>query len=135
MLNKPAGYITSVKDQFARKSVIDLLKGVEGRVYPVGRLDYNTTGLLLLTNDGDFAYRLMHPSREVEKVYSALVKGIPSFNTIKALEKGIELEDGTAAPAKLVVIRRLKEDSIVEITLHEQKTAKSDVCARQQAIP
>ncbi len=119
MLYKPAGYITSVKDQFARKSVLDLLKGVEERVYPVGRLDYNTTGLLLLTNDGDFAYRLMHPSNEVEKVYSALVKGTPSSGTIKAFEKGIELEDGTAAPAKLVVIRRLKEDSIVEITLHE----------------
>lgn len=119
MLNKPAEYITSVKDQYGRKTVLDLLDGVKGRVYPVGRLDYNTTGLLLLTDDGDLTNKLMHPSNHIEKKYTALVKGTPSHQTIIAFSKGIELDDGITAPAKLTVLRRLKEDSIVEITIHE----------------
>ena len=78
LLNKPAGYVTTVKDQFGRPTVIDLLKGVKERVFPVGRLDYETTGLLILTNDGDFAYRMTHPKHKVEKTYLATIAGIPT---------------------------------------------------------
>lgn len=76
LLNKPEGYITTVKDQFDRPSVLDILKDVDERVYPVGRLDYETSGLLILTNDGDLTYKLTHPKHEVEKTYLAMVNGI-----------------------------------------------------------
>ena len=78
MLNKPEGYITTVKDQFDRPSVIDLVKDIDERVYPIGRLDYETSGLLILTNDGDLTYKLTHPKHEVDKTYVAIVKGIPT---------------------------------------------------------
>ena len=89
MLNKPEGYVTTVKDQFDRKSVIDLVKDIDARVYPIGRLDYETSGLLLLTNDGDLTYKLTHPKHEVDKTYIATVKGIPTQNEITNFEKGL----------------------------------------------
>ena len=79
ILNKPVGVITSVKDQFDRKTVTEIVN-IKERVYPVGRLDYDTSGLLLLTNDGDIAYKMTHPSQEIEKVYSARIKGIPTMD-------------------------------------------------------
>src|SRR5690606_18099623 len=116
---KPYGVISSVKDDKGRKVVTDFLPGVQERVYPVGRLDYDTSGLLLLTNDGEFANLLMHPRNEIDKVYVAKVKGIPPREKLKALEKGIMLEDGKTAPAKVKVlsIEKRKQTAVVELTI------------------
>lgn len=119
MMNKPAGCITSAKDQFSRYSVTDLLNGVSERVYPVGRLDYDTTGLLLLTNDGSLAFKLTHPSMGIKKTYSALVKGVPTADDIALFQEGLEIDGRKTSPAEMKVIRELKNDSIVEITIHE----------------
>lgn len=118
---KPRGVISSVKDDKGRKVVTDFLPEIEQRIFPVGRLDYDTSGLLLLTNDGDFANLLMHPSSEIDKVYVAKVKGIPSREKLKELEKGIMLEDGITAPAKAKLLRadRKKNTAVVELTIHE----------------
>ncbi len=120
LMNKPKEYITTVKDQFDRPTVMDLLKeDVKVRVYPVGRLDYNTEGLLLLTNDGELANKLTHPSFEIEKVYDVLVKGIVKEEHILALRKGVLLEDGMTYPAKVKVIDNEKGNTKIEITIHE----------------
>ncbi|WP_105616092.1 pseudouridine synthase [Vallitalea okinawensis] len=119
LLNKPTGYISTAKEQFDRPTVMDLLKGVEGRVYPVGRLDSNTSGLLLLTNDGDFTYRVTHPKHELKKTYRAVVKGIPNEKKIEILRKGIEIEDYKTAPAKVRITDKRKGSSVIEITIHE----------------
>lgn len=100
MLNKPKGVITSAKDPQGRKVVADFLPGIKERVYPVGRLDYDTEGLLLLTNDGEFANLLTHPSHHVPKTYYATVKGVPHGSLLEKLQRGIQLEDGMTAPAE-----------------------------------
>ena len=121
VLNKPEGYITTVKDQFNRPSVIDLLKDIDERVYPIGRLDYETSGLLILTNDGDLTYKLTHPKHEVDKTYVARVKGIPSYEEIKNFEAGLYIEDYKTAPAKIKILDKNEEKnySICEIKIHE----------------
>lgn len=121
MLNKPEGYVTTVKDQFDRKSVIDLIKGVGARVYPIGRLDYETSGLLLLTNDGDLTYKLTHPKHEVDKTYVATVKGIPNESEINNFEKGLYIEDYKTAPAKIQIVKKNieKNYAVCEIKIHE----------------
>ena len=119
MLNKPAGYVTTMSDPEGRPTVQHLLKGVKVRVYPVGRLDYNTEGLLLLTNDGDFAHLITHPSHEFPKTYRAKVKGVLEDHQIEQLEKGIYLDDGRTAPAKLKKISKEEANSWLEITIHE----------------
>ncbi|MBE2921468.1 rRNA pseudouridine synthase [Anoxybacillus flavithermus] len=121
LLYKPRGVICSVKDEKGRKVVTDFFKHVNKRIYPIGRLDYDTSGLLLLTNDGEFANLLMHPRYEIEKVYIAKVKGIPAREKIKQLEKGVMLEDGITAPAKAKVlsIDKRKQTAIVELHIHE----------------
>ncbi|CEN81875.1 pseudouridine synthase [Paraclostridium sordellii] len=121
MLNKPEGYVTTVKDQFDRKSVIDLVKDVGERVYPIGRLDYETSGLLLLTNDGDLTYKLTHPKHEVNKTYIATLKGIPTLNEMKNFEKGLYIEDYKTAPAKIKVLKKNEEKNycVCEIKIHE----------------
>ncbi|HHV95477.1 MAG TPA: rRNA pseudouridine synthase [Clostridiaceae bacterium] len=119
MLNKPVGYITTAKEQFSRKTVLDLIKGIPERIFPVGRLDYDTSGLLLLTNDGQFAYKLTHPKYEIKKVYIAKVKGIPSEDEIKIFETGLEIDDYITAPAKLKIRKILGNKSILEIVIHE----------------
>ncbi|QAV27062.1 rRNA pseudouridine synthase [Anoxybacillus flavithermus] len=121
LLYKPRGVICSVKDEKGRKVVTDFFKHVNKRIYPIGRLDYNTSGLLLLTNDGEFANLLMHPRYEIEKVYIAKVKGIPAREKVKQLEKGVALEDGVTAPAKAKVlsIDKRKQTAIVELRIHE----------------
>ncbi|MFE8702624.1 23S rRNA pseudouridine(2605) synthase RluB [Cytobacillus sp. FJAT-54145] len=118
---KPRGVISSVNDDKGRKVVTDYFEHIEQRIYPVGRLDYDTSGLLLLTNDGEFANLLMHPSNEIDKVYVAKVKGIPLREKMKSLERGIQLEDGKTAPArvKMLSLDKKKQTSIVEITIHE----------------
>lgn len=121
MLNKPKGVITSAKDPQGRKVVSDFLHGVKERVYPVGRLDYDTEGLLLLTNDGDFANMLTHPSRHVPKTYLATVKGVPHGTALERLAAGIQLEDGMTAPAEVEYydVDPDGKEATISITIHE----------------
>ncbi|WP_078380129.1 pseudouridine synthase [Sutcliffiella halmapala] len=121
VLYKPRGVISSVSDDKGRKVVTDFFPFITERIYPVGRLDYDTSGLLIMTNDGDFANNLMHPTSEVEKVYVAKVKGIPSREAIRSLERGIKLEDGKTAPAKIKMIsmEKTKQTAIFEVIIHE----------------
>ena len=119
MLNKPAGYVTTMADPEGRPKVSDLLKGIRTRVYPVGRLDYDTEGLLLLTNDGDFAHRVTHPSHELPKTYVAKIKGVLDDRHVEMLEKGVFLQDGRTAPARVRRLRKEEANSWVEITIHE----------------
>lgn len=121
LLNKPTGVITSLHDPQGRRVVTDLLAGIKERVYPVGRLDYDTSGLLLLTNDGELANRIAHPSYELDKVYRAWVKGTPSVKAIQKLASGILLEDGMTSPGEARMIREDKaaQESLLEITIHE----------------
>jgi 23S rRNA pseudouridine2605 synthase len=114
LLNKPRGTITTARDPQGRPTVVELVGG-DVRVVPVGRLDRDTTGVLLLTNDGRLAHRLAHPRYEVEKVYAADVEGEPDNGDLRALAEGVELEDGTTAPAR---VRRLGP-SRLELVLHE----------------
>ncbi|KRQ86633.1 Ribosomal large subunit pseudouridine synthase B [Caloramator mitchellensis] len=120
MLNKPVGYVTTAKDEKGRKTVLDLIN-VRERVYPVGRLDYDTSGLLILTNDGDFAYKMTHPSKEIDKVYIALVEGIPTEEEIERFKKGLKIEDYITAPADFKLIEKRGKNAIVRITIHEGK--------------
>src|SRR3954471_5328474 len=117
LLNKPAGVVTTASDPQGRKTVVDLVRH-DSRVVPVGRLDVDTTGALLLTNDGDLAHRLAHPRYGVEKTYVAEVSGTPSADALRALEAGVDLEDGRTAPARA----RLLGPSRVELTIHEGRT-------------
>ena len=123
LLNKPEVYITTVKDQFDRESVLDLVTDIKERVYPIGRLDYETSGLLLLTNDGDLTYKLTHPKHEVDKTYVARVKGKLTPDEIKMFKSGLKIEDYVTAPAKLKVIRYDEKTnvSLLEIKIHEGK--------------
>jgi 23S rRNA pseudouridine2605 synthase len=119
VLYKPVGYMTTMKDPEGRPIVTDLLKDIKERVYPIGRLDYNTEGLLLLTNDGALANILMHPSHEVDKGYLVRVSGQVSESQIKALSAGVKLEDGMTAPAKVVPVSESEQNSWISITIHE----------------
>jgi 23S rRNA pseudouridine2605 synthase len=114
LLNKPAGVVTTASDPQGRPTVVELVPE-EPRVFPVGRLDLDTEGLLLLTNDGELANRIAHPSRGVEKEYLAEVEGTPSRAALRALREGIELEDGPTAPAQASLV----EPSLVKLTIHE----------------
>ncbi|GHP12749.1 pseudouridine synthase [Lentilactobacillus fungorum] len=119
LLYKPRGVITAVSDDKHRKTVVDILKEVPQRIYPVGRLDYDTSGLLLLTNDGDLDNRLTHPRYEVEKTYVAKVKGIVSNDDLKQLRTGVVIDHRKTAKAKTKLIRTNQESSIVSLTIHE----------------
>ena len=121
ILNKPKGVTSTVKDAYAARTVIELLPKDSGRLYPVGRLDRETTGLILLTNDGDLAYRLTHPRFEIKKIYRARVKGILREEEAHILAKGVELEDGVSAPAKIKVVSRTKDETVCDIEIHEGK--------------
>ena len=114
LLHKPAGTVTTARDPQGRPTVVDLVDH-PARVVPVGRLDADTTGALLLTNDGELAHRLAHPRYEVEKVYEAEVEGEPSDDALQRLRDGLELDDGPTAPA---AVRRLRPDT-VELAIHE----------------
>lgn len=123
LLNKPREVISSAHDEKGRRTVVDILreKGVDERIYPVGRLDYDTTGVLLLTNDGTLANKLMHPKFEVAKTYIAKVKGLVSNNDLKQLRLGVKLDGRKTKPAKsrLKESDRVKKTSIVQLTIHE----------------
>jgi pseudouridine synthase len=122
LLNKPKGYLSSVTDPDGRPTVLELLPASLGRVYPVGRLDFNTEGLLLLTNDGDFTNFITAARNKVDKVYEGKVKGIPEEQAIARLRRGVTLEDGTrTAPAKIRRVGETETNTWFEILLHEGK--------------
>ncbi len=120
ILNKPCCYLTQLgKSQSGKKTIEELIKDIPERVFPVGRLDYNTEGLLILTNDGELANRVLHPRYKLPKVYLALVKGKVSKNTLKKMKRGIELEDGFAVPDDVRIVRYEGDNTLLEITFHE----------------
>lgn len=118
MLNKPRGVISSVTDDLKRKTVVSLID-TDMRIYPIGRLDYDTTGLILLTNDGELANLLMHPKNEVEKTYIAKIEGILSPSEFYGLKKGIEIEGRKVIPTHLKVRKQTEDSQIVEISIIE----------------
>lgn len=119
LLNKPEGYTSSLKDRHADRLVSDLIPARWGRLFPVGRLDRDTKGLVIMTNDGGLAYRLMHPSFQVPKVYQAWVEGNPKANHLERLQRGITLDEGTAHAHNLQVIRREGDRTLIRLTLKE----------------
>ena len=122
LLDKPIGYVTTVKDQFNRDSVLDLVK-TNKRLVPVGRLDMYTSGALILTNDGDFVYKVTHPKHEIEKTYTVTIIGIVKKEEVEKLKKGVEIEDYITKPAKVKILKidEEKNQSRLEITIHEGK--------------
>jgi 23S rRNA pseudouridine2605 synthase len=129
LLNKPAGVVTTARDPQGRPTVVSLVRH-ETRFVPVGRLDADTTGALLLTNDGQLAHRLAHPRYGVPKVYEAVVEGVPSSQSLAALREGVELEDGLTAPAEVRVLGRAAGSTVIELTLHEgRKRQVKRMCA------
>ena len=119
LLNKPPGYITALKDSQGRPLVTDLLKDMPERVYPVGRLDYNTEGLLLLTDDGEWANRLMHPRHEIEKEYHVRVRGKVTDQQLIKMAAGVELEDGMTAPAVVNLVKSGDQNDWISVAIHE----------------
>jgi len=119
LTNKPKNCISTTSDTHLRKTVIDLIGDFPQRVYPVGRLDKNTTGLLLLTNDGELAFRLTHPKFGVEKTYEALVRGVVTQKTVEKLQKGLFVDGKKTAPAKVEIIYTDKEKTKLKIKIHE----------------
>ena len=122
LLNKPIGYVTTVKDQFNRESVLDLVK-TNKRLVPVGRLDMYTSGALILTNDGDFVYKVTHPKHEIEKTYTVTIKGIVKQEEVEMLKQGVKIEDYITKPARVKILKtdEEKNQSRLEITIHEGK--------------
>jgi 23S rRNA pseudouridine2605 synthase len=121
ILNKPKEYVTTVKDQFGRATVMDLIKDIECRLVPVGRLDYNTSGLIIMTNDGELVYKITHPKHNINKVYIAQIKGIPTSQEIFDFENGLYIEDYKTSDAKFEFMQTKNNISTVKITIHEGK--------------
>lgn len=122
LLNKPIRYVTTSKDQFNRDTVLDLIK-VDARVVPVGRLDMYTSGALILTNDGDFVYKVTHPKHEITKTYTVTLRGIVDDISVEKLRSGVQIDDYVTKPAKVRILKTDKEKNIsrLEITIHEGK--------------
>ena len=122
LLNKPIGYVTTVKDQFGRDSVLDLVK-INKRLVPVGRLDMYTSGALILTNDGDFVYKITHPKHEIEKTYTVTIKGIVKNEELEELREGVLIDEYKTKPAKVKILKTDEEKNIsrLEIIIHEGK--------------
>lgn len=130
LLNKPTNVMTTLNDPFKRKTILNFIDDVPVRVYPVGRLDFDTEGLLLLTNDGDLAYRLTHPKYEVRKIYSAQVEGSFTDADSKKIADGIKLEDGATGRAKVDIVKSDKNSSRIRLTLTEgRKREVKQLCA------
>jgi len=119
LLNKPVGYMTTMDDPGGRQLVTDLLKDIKERVYPVGRLDYNTEGLLLLTNDGDWANKLMHPRHEIDKEYQVRIRGKVHQSQLDQLAHGVMIDDKITAPATVQLIKDGEQNDWISITIHE----------------
>ena len=122
LLNKPIGYVTTAEDQFSRDTVLDLVK-VRERIVPVGRLDMYTSGALILTNDGEFVYKVTHPKHEINKTYTVTVKGIVEKDDVEKLKNGVKIDDYITKPAKVKILKTDFEKNIsrLEITIHEGK--------------
>lgn len=118
LLNKPEGYVTTVREQFNRKKVTDLVD-VPYRIFPVGRLDYNTSGLLILTNDGELTYRLTHPKFEVPKTYIAKIRGTPDKRKLNNFQDGLKIGNYITSPAEIKILKKIDGDCLVEITIRE----------------
>ena len=121
MLNKPKGYITSLDDDKNRPIVSELIGDIEERLFPIGRLDYNTSGMLLMTNDGELAYKLTHPKHHIFKTYRARVSGYLSIEKVARLKKGIDIGGFVTSPAKVEVIKQGERSAIVQIQIYEGK--------------
>lgn len=119
-LNKPTGYVSTVKDDRGRKTILDLID-IDERIYPIGRLDYDTEGLIFLTNDGDIYNKIIHPRKSINKIYIAEIRGIPNDKELKLFETGIDIGDYITAPAKIKILKSLRNNCICEITIHEGK--------------
>ncbi|MCQ2545095.1 MAG: rRNA pseudouridine synthase [Clostridia bacterium] len=120
-LNKPLGYVTTMSDDKDRLTVADLVTDIPERLFPVGRLDYNTTGLIIMTNDGDLTYSLTHPKHEVYKTYVATVAGVVSDKRVAALRKGVDIGGFVTSPAKVKVLKQNPRSAVVEIQIREGK--------------
>ncbi|MGN0727106.1 MAG: pseudouridine synthase [Anaerovoracaceae bacterium] len=121
LINKPTGMVTTVSDDKDRLTVMDVVKDIDARLFPVGRLDYNTSGALLMTNDGEMAYKLTHPKHEVYKTYRARVAGVLSNEKVARLRKGVDIGGFVTSRAKVNVIKGNQHSTIVEISIHEGK--------------
>ncbi|HIY04648.1 MAG TPA: rRNA pseudouridine synthase [Candidatus Anaerotignum merdipullorum] len=123
MLHKPEGYVTTAKEQFGRPAVLDLVRDVKQRIFPVGRLDYDTSGLLLLTNDGELTYRLTHPKYDVDKTYIAKLYGVPDDMDLQKFRRGVMVDGRKTRPAKIRILEIEKDRRFctAEIILHEGK--------------
>jgi 23S rRNA pseudouridine2605 synthase len=122
MLNKPVGYVSTARDQFGRPTVVDLVKEEIGtRIFPVGRLDYETEGLLLMTNDGDFTYKVTHPKFHTNKTYIAVINGGLTISDLNKLRKGIRVENYITSPAEVEILDAIAGKTAVQITIHEGK--------------
>jgi pseudouridine synthase len=119
LLNKPRGYLSTVKDPKGRPTVMDLLKNVKQRVYPVGRLDFDAAGLLLLTNDGDLTYLLSHPKFSIPRTYLVKVRGVPEEEKLTRLRKGVMLEDGKAKAVSIQILRQRERNSWIQVVVTE----------------
>jgi len=119
MLNKPPGYLVTLKDPFGRPTIMELLPSLRNRVYPVGRLDNDSEGLLLLTNDGELAHKLMHPSYRIRKVYMVKIKGTPDASRLQLLEKGIYLDGKKTAPAKIKLLSVAPRGALLRVEILE----------------
>lgn len=119
MLNKPKGCVTTVKDDLGRKTVMDFVSNIKARLYPVGRLDYDTEGLLILTNDGDLSNRLTHPRNEINKTYVCRISGMLKENERATLEKGVSIDGVKTAPAKVKIVEQDQHHTRCEVTIHE----------------
>lgn len=119
LLNKPRGYVTTMSDPQGRPVVTSLLKSLKVRVYPVGRLDLDTQGALLLTNDGDFAQNILHPSNEINRTYETLVKGVPAPKDLQRLSLGIVLDGKKTWPAKIEVLKKYQNETLIRVVIHE----------------
>jgi 23S rRNA pseudouridine2605 synthase len=118
-LNKPKGYLSTVKDKFGRKTVLDLLKNFNSRMYPVGRLDYNSRGLLFIANDGDFAYKITHPKFQVPKIYEVLINKNISDNDLAKIAKGVIVEGKRVVPTKVKILKRRDDQSLIMVGIVE----------------
>ncbi len=121
LLNKPIGYVSTLDDEKDRKIITDLIDNVDERIYPVGRLDIDSTGAMLLTNDGDLTYKITHPKNEVKKTYVAIVEGRPNRFELEKFRNGINLDGEITAPAEVKILKSFDTDSILEIIIHEGK--------------
>jgi 23S rRNA pseudouridine2605 synthase len=119
LLNKPRGYLSTVKDPRGRPTIVDLLKNIKWRIYPVGRLDFDAEGLLLLTNDGDLSHLLSHPSFSIPKTYLVKVRGVPEGKKLERLKRGVMLEDGEAKAVSYSLIRQREKNSWVRVVVTE----------------